>query len=169
VAKPRRWPPRFKTRDWVGTGIVTVIAGALVCLAELLPWANDKVSGDLNFAIGRPAGISGAIHTSYGLPVLLMGLVVVALGLIAIIWRPQRVSFVAGLIIMACGLVTVFVCKDAGGSAVAWGFAPGLGLFVGTLVGILLVPIGFTAAVVGFWMPRALAAAGPPEPEPRSG
>lgn len=169
MANPRRWPPRFKTRDWVGTGIVTVAAGALVCLAELLPWANEKVVGDLNFALGRPAGISGAMHTSYGLPVLLMGLAVVILGLIAIIWRPQRVSFVAGLVIMACGLATVFVCKDAGGWVVAWGYAPGLGLFVGTLAGILLVPIGFTAAVVGFWMPRAQAVVAPSQPEPRSG
>ena len=34
---------RLTQRDWTGDGIVTVVAGALVAVAVLLPWANDRV------------------------------------------------------------------------------------------------------------------------------
>jgi hypothetical protein len=33
--------PRLLRRDWVGDGILTLLAGAILVVAVFLPWANE--------------------------------------------------------------------------------------------------------------------------------
>lgn len=144
---------KLKGYDWTGTAIITLIAGALVAAAVFLPWANDKLGGDVNWSLTKPDGILGALQTHYGPPVLVAGLLVVVAGLVMIILGPRRVSLVPGLLVFVTAFVIVLLCKHTSRSMYD-PVAPGLGLFIDTLVGVLLVPIGFAGAALGFLFRR---------------
>ena len=72
--------PRLTLRDWVGDDILIVVGGAVIVAAVFLPWANEPSRGRVNFALGHPASIKGALATDYGPPVLALGVGVIAAG-----------------------------------------------------------------------------------------
>lgn len=143
----------LKGYDWTGTAVITVVAGALVAAAVFLPWANDKLNSAVNLSLTKPNGILGALQTRYGLPVLVAGLLVLVAGLLMIVLGPRRVSVVPGLLVFVSAFVVVALCKHTSRSMYD-PVAPGLGLYIDTLVGVLLAPIGFAGAALGFLFRR---------------
>ncbi|HEX5643559.1 MAG TPA: hypothetical protein VFZ86_14655 [Thermoleophilia bacterium] len=164
--------PRLLRRDWVGDGILTLLAGAVLVIAVFLPWANEDLLGDVNYSLSSSGDINGVLQTQWGAPALALALTAVALGAAVTLTRPRRLSWLLGLAVAACGAGVFAVAQDAA-SQIAF-FDPGLGLYLTTLVGVLLVPIGAAAAMVAWFVARAdaapLAAAdeaptAPPAPE----
>jgi hypothetical protein len=154
--------PRLLRRDWVGDAILTIVAGLALLAAVFLPWANEDAPGWVNFSPSRAEGFNAALQTQWGLPALCLAVAVVALGMAMLLTRPRRLSFVLGLAVAACGLAVFAVAQDA---AAHIGYLdPGLGMFVTTLTGVLLVPIGLAAALVARFLTRPAATA-PPAPE----
>ncbi len=163
--------PRLLRRDWVGDGILTLLAGAVLVVTVFLPWANQDRPGDVNYSLSPSGGINGVLQTQWGTPALALALAVVSLGAAVTLTRPRRLSWLLGVAVTGCGVAVFAVAQDAA-SQIAW-FDPGLGLYLATLVGVLLVPIGAAAAMVAWSVARAaapLAAASeaptaPPAPE----
>ena len=162
--------PRLLRRDWVGDGILTLVAGAVLFAAVFLPWANEDRPGDVNYSLSRSGDINGVLQTQWGAPAVVLALAVVALGAAVTLTRPRRLSWLLGLAVAGCGVGVFAVAVDAA-SRIAF-FDPGIGLYLSTLVGVLLVPIGVAAAMVAWFVARAtrLAAASeaptvPPAPE----
>jgi hypothetical protein len=146
---------RLTTRDWTGDGIITVVGGALLTVAVLLPWANDRVAGRrVSYSLTKPEDISGALGTPWGLPLLCVAAVVVALG-VAMIWLgPHRLALLSGVVVTLSGVAACILALDAAHEALSWGYAAGAGLMLTLLVGILLVPVGVASAMVGFLLRR---------------
>jgi hypothetical protein len=154
---------RLTSRDWTGDGVITIAGGVLLAVAVLLPWANDGVPGRrVSYALTKPEEISGAMGTPWGLPLLGVAALVVALGA-AMIWLgPHRLALLSGVVVTMSGIAACVLALDAAREALGWGYAAGAGLMLALLVGILLVPIGVASAMVGFLLRRQPA--GPPAP-----
>jgi hypothetical protein len=142
-------------RDWTGDGIVTVIAGALLLVAAVLPWANERTADrQVSYALSKPDDISGALETAWGLPLVGIAVVVIALGVLMIVLGPHRLALLSGAVVALSGLAACMLALDAAREAIGWGYAAGLGLMLTLLVGILLVPIGAASAMVGVLLRR---------------
>jgi len=156
--------PRLLRRDWVGDGVLTLLAGVVLIAAVFLPWANEDGPGQVNYSPSLSDGINGVLQTQWGTPAIVLGLCVVALGVAVTLTTPRRFSWVLGALVVACGVAVVGVGSDAAGQ-IAFK-SPGLGLYLTVLAGVLLVPIGIAAALVGWFVARAAKAATvPPAPE----
>lgn len=152
---------RLTQRDWIGDGIITVVAGAFVAVAVLLPWANDRVLGHrVSYALTKPDDINGALGTPWGPPMLLIAVVIVALGALMIVLGPHRLAALSGAVVALSGIAVCMLALVAAREALSWEYAAGSGLMLALLVGILLVPIGVASAMVGFMLRRQ-----PAEPE----
>ena len=157
--------PRLLRRDWVGDGVLTLLAGAMLVVAVFLPWANEDRPGQVNYSLSMPDDINGVLQTQWGTPAIVLALCVVALGVVVTLTAPRRFSWALGALVAACGVAVVGVGSDAAGQI---GFmSPGLGLYLTLFAGVLLVPIGVAAALVAWFVARAAArvATGPPTPE----
>jgi hypothetical protein len=138
---------RFSRKDWVGDGVVTLVLSAIVAVAVFLPWANENSGHQVNFGLTKPAAISGALATSWGLPVLALAVVAAVVGIVMIARRPIKLSFAPCLAVSLAGVAITLMCFSAGHSI--WDpMRPGLGLFLATLCGVLLVPTGIASAMV---------------------
>jgi hypothetical protein len=157
--------PRLLRRDWVGDGVLTLLAGAVLVAAVFLPWANEDGPGQVNYSPSMPDDINGVLQTQWGTPAIALALCVVALGAAVTLTTPRRFSWTLGVLVAACGVAVVGVGSDAAGQ-IAFK-SPGLGLYLTVFAGVLLVPIGVAAALVGWFVARAAAkaATGPPAPE----
>ena len=139
----------FSRADWVGDGIVTVTLGAVVALAVFLPWANVSTGHDVNLSPRAAAGIKSALATPWGRPVLALAAVVVVVGLLMVARRPVRLSIAPCVVVALAGLGIAHFCFSAGGNV--WDpLRPGLGLYLATIGGILLVPTGLASAMVAY-------------------
>ena len=139
----------FSRADWVGDGIVTVALGGAVMAAVFLPWANVSTGHDVNLSPRATPGINGALATPWGLPVLALAAIVVVVGLAMIARRPIRLSVLPCVAVSLAGLGVTLVCFSAGGNI--WEpLRPGLGLYLATIGGILLMPTGLASAMVAY-------------------
>jgi hypothetical protein len=146
---------RLTTRDWTGDGVITIVAGALLAVAVVLPWANDRVAGRrVSYALTKPDEIAGALGTPWGLPMLAVAAVVVTLGIAMLVLGPHRLALLSGLVVVVSGMAACMIALDAAREALSWEYAAGSGLMLALLVGILLVPIGIASAMVGFMLRR---------------
>jgi hypothetical protein len=137
----------FSRADWVGDGVVTLALGGAVVAGVFLPWANLSTGHDVNLSPRAALGVNAALATPWGWPVLALALVVVAVGVVMVLVRPSRPAALPCLGVSVAGLVITLVCFSAGWHV--WEpLRPGLGLFIDTLGGILLVPTGLAAAMV---------------------
>jgi hypothetical protein len=133
--------------DWVGDGVVTVVIGMVVAGAVLLPWANVSTGHHVNTSLRASPGINGALDTLWGAPVLALAALVVVVGLVMIALRPVKLSILPCLGVCLAGLGITLVCFSAGHNV--WDpLRPGLGLYLDTIGGILLMPIGLISAMV---------------------
>jgi hypothetical protein len=139
----------FSRADWVGDGIVTVVLGGAVVTAVFLPWANVATGHDVNLSPRATSGINSALATPWGLPVLALAAIVVVIGLVMVARRPIRLSILPCLAVGLAGLGVTLVCFSAGRNI--WDpLRPGLGLYVATIGGILLMPTGLASAMVAY-------------------
>ena len=133
----------------MGDGIVAAGLGLAVLASVFLPWANYSTGHDVNLSVHASAGINAALATPWGLPVLGLAGLVVAIGLVMIVHRPRRLSILLCFGVSLAGAAITMVCFSAG-----WHIydpmRPGLGLYAATLGGILLVPTGLASAMVAY-------------------
>lgn len=171
--KKRLRKVRLLRRDWIGDGVLTLIAGVVLVAAVFVPWVNEDRPGWVNYSLTKPAGIYGVLQTHWGAPALGLACAVLALGLVMTITRPRRWSAALGAAVVACGIAVAGVASDA---AAHIGFmSPGVGMYLTMLAGVLLVPIGAAAALVAWFIARGMASQGaaagglppkvPPAPE----
>ena len=166
MQRPRRPKhARLLRRDWVGDGVLTLVAGAVLVIAVFLPWANEKIGGAVNSSFSLPSDINGVLQTQWGAPAIVLALVVTGVGVLVTLTKPRRFSWALGVAAAVCGVAAVAVAGDAAGHIT--GMSPGLGLYLTTFAGVLLVPIGLATALVGWFVARTGAAAAtvPPAPE----
>ena len=155
--------PRLLRRDWVGDAVLVVVCAVVVLVSLRLPWANEDGRGWVNFSFAQGDGLSGVLETQWGTPATVLALVVLAAGLVMLVTRPRRFSVLLGLLVAVCGVAVFGVAQDAA-SQIGW-YDPGIGMYLTTLVAVLLVPIGLAAALVAWLLLRAeRAAAEPPAP-----
>ncbi len=161
--------PRILRRDWIGDAVLTVVCGGLLLVAVFLPWANEDGKGLVNFSVAQGGGLNGVLDTRWGVPALVIALAVVAAGVLMAVTRPRRYSILLGVLVAACGIAAFGAAQDAA-SHIGW-YDPGVGMYLTTLVGVLLVPIGIAAAAVAWILVRAQRPAAaapltdPPAPE----
>ncbi len=137
----------FSRADWVGDGVVTLTLGSAVTAGVFLPWANLSTGHNVNLSPNAARGVNAALATPWGGPVLALALAVVAIGAVMVLVRPSRLAALPCLGVSAAGVAITLVCFSAGWHV--WDpLRPGLGLFIDTLGGILLVPTGIAAAMV---------------------
>jgi hypothetical protein len=158
--------PRLLRRDWIGDGILTLIAGSVLVIAVFLPWANEDKPGQVNYSLSMPDGINGILRTQWGTPALVLAIAVVILAVVMTLTTPRRFSFVLGLLVAACGVAVVGVGRDAAAGLGWW--SPGLGMYLTVLAGVLLVPIGIAATLVAWILARAEGRASEDPPAPQS-
>ncbi len=137
--------------DWIGDAFLTVVFGGVAIVSVFLPWANVATHHDVNFSISKPGFVKTALQTSYGAPALWLGIVVVALGVLMVVLGPRRLRFWPGLATIAAAIAMIVDCALVA-HTIYGPYRPGVGLFVLTLAGILLVPIGFASAAVGYFV-----------------
>jgi hypothetical protein len=137
--------------DWVGDAFLTVVFGVAAVVSVYLPWANFASRGDVNFSLARPGGVKTALQTSYGAPALWLGIAVIVLGGFMVVLGPRRLRFWPGLVTIAAATAMLVDCALVA-HTIYGPFNPGVGLFVLTLAAILLLPIGFASAAVGFFV-----------------
>ena len=156
---------RLRRRDWVGDGILTLVAGAVLVIAVFLPWANEEIRGAVNSSFSLPSDINGVLQTQWGTPAVVLALVVTGLGVLVGLTKPLRFSWMLGVAVAVCGIAAVAVAGDAAGHIAR--MSPGLRIFLTTFAGVLLIPIGLATALVGWFVARTEAAAAtvPPAPE----
>jgi hypothetical protein len=144
----RRGRHPFTQRDWVGDCVITIVLGVALLAGVVLPWANDRTGHLVNLSLTKPDTTRAALETSWGVAVLALGIAVFSLGVLLLTLGPRRLAAPCGAAISAAGLVVIVVAFRAA-AAMAGYHAPGLGIYIDVLAGILLVPTGFAAAVVG--------------------
>ena len=140
--------PRRLRRDWAGDAVLTLVAGGALVAAVFLPWANDDGPGRVNYSLSQGSELNGVLDTAWGTPALAVAAVVVAAGLAMLLTRPHRFSILLGVLVAACGVAAFGVAQDAAASIGF--FDPGVGMYLTTLVAVLLVPIGLAAALVAW-------------------
>ena len=155
--------PRRLRRDWIGDSILTIVAGVVLLASVFLPWVNEDVRGWVNFSLSRADGFNAALQTKWGVPALCLAVAVLVIGIAMLVTRPRLHSIVLGFAVAACGIAVFGVAQDA--AAHIGYLSPGLGMYLTTLVGVLLVPIGLAAAAVAWLLRRAPATTAPPAPE----
>ena len=139
----------FSRADWVGDGVVTVVLGLVVIAGVFLPWANVSTGREVNLSAHAARGINVALATPWGLPVLALAALVVVAGVSMTVCRPLRLWVVPCLGVSLAGLAMTLVCFSAGWHV--WEpLRPGLGLYLATLGGILLMPTGLASAMVAY-------------------
>lgn len=149
--------PRLLRRDWVGDAVLVVVSAVVLLVSLRLPWVNEDGQGWVNFSLAAGDGLSGVLETQWGTPATVLALVVFAAGLVMLLTRPRRFSVLLGLLVAACGVAVFGVAQDAA-SQIGW-YDPGIGMYLTTLVAVLLVPIGLAAALVAWLLLRAERAA----------
>jgi len=162
--------PRLLRRDWIGDAVLTIVCGLVLVAAVFLPWVNEDGRGFVNFSLRGAADMNGVLDTHWGAPALLLALGAVVVGALMLLLPPRRFSWLLGALAALLGVAVFFIAQDA---AAHIGFLdPGVGMYLTTLVGVLLVPIGLAAALVARFLSRAereAAAAAvptvPPAPE----
>lgn len=167
MRRPRRFKkhPRLLRRDWVGDGVLMLLAGSTLVVSVFLPWANEDSPGQVNYGLSMPDSVRGVLQTQWGTPAVMLALCVIGLGVGVALTTPRRFSWVLGALAAALG-VAVVVGSDAAGHI---GFrSPGLGLYLTVLAGVLLVPIGLAAALVALVLTRAEGRAPDDPPAPPS-
>lgn len=145
----RRKRYRFSRRDWIGDCLITIAGGAVILAGVILPWANDDSGHQVNLSFTKPDAIKSALGTDWGMAVLGLGFVVFTLGVLMLVLGPRRLAVPSGTAITVAGVAVVIVAFRAA-AAMAGYYKPGLGIYIDVLAGILLVPTGFAAAVVGY-------------------
>jgi hypothetical protein len=157
--------PRLLHRDWIGDAVLVVVCGVVLVASVFLPWVNDDGRGWVNFSLHGSGQINGVLQTHWGPPALLLGLATVVLGVVMLVLPPRRRSWLLGALAALLGVAAFGVAQDA---AAHIGFLdPGLGMYLSTLIAVLLVPIGLAAALVARFLWRAerdAAAAAHPTP-----
>jgi hypothetical protein len=138
--------PRLLHRDWVGDAVLTLVCGLLLVVSIFLPWVNEDGKGWVNFSLHGAKNLHGVLQTQWGPPALLLGLAVVVVATVMTLLRPRRLSWLLGALVAVLGIAVFFVAQDAAAN-IGW-FDPGVGMYITTLVGVLLVPIGLAAALV---------------------
>lgn len=150
--------PLIVRRDWIGDGVLIVLFGALVAVAVFLPWANTDGGSQVNYSLNAAAGVHGALQTVWGWPTLLLAVAVIVVGITMLAVAPTKLSLLPCLAVSLAGVAVVLLCASAGWSI--WRpLRPGLGLYLATLGGVLLVPTGLASALVGYILttPNAFA------------
>jgi len=154
---------RFSLWDWNGDAVLMLAAGAAGVIAVFLPWANNYTADFVNFSLSRPDGVGGVLQTPWGPPVLVAALVAIAVSAAMLIAGPRLLTMIASVLGAVAGVVFVLEAIGAADSMVKM-YRPGLGLYVTLLTGILLVPIGVAATMVGQILRRKGPATVPPGP-----
>lgn len=129
--------------------MITLVLGICVAVAVFLPWANVSTGHDVNLSLRATPDIKTALAASWGTPVLALAALVTVVGVAMVAVRPVRLSILPCLAVGLAGIGITLVCCSAGWS-IAEPLRPGLGLFVATLGGILLVPTGLASAMVAY-------------------
>jgi hypothetical protein len=163
--------PRLLRRDWAGDAVLTIVCGLVLVAAVFVPWANEDGTGFINFSLHGAVGLRGVLDTDWGAPALLLALATVVVGTVMLLLPPRRLSWLLGAFVAALGTAVFFVAQDAA-AHIGW-LDPGVGMYITTLAGILLVPIGLAAALVARFVSRAereaaaaaLRPTAPPAPE----
>jgi hypothetical protein len=145
--------PRLLRRDWIGDAVLTLIAGGILLVAVFLPWVNDDAPGWVNFSLRGAGESNGVLQTQWGWPALGLAGAVVVVGAVMLLTRPRRVSIFLGAMVAALGVAVFAVAQDA--AAHIGYYDPGVGMYLTTLLGVLLVPIGLAAALVAVILVRA--------------
>ncbi len=145
--------PRLLRRDWIGDAVLVVVCAVVLLVSLRLPWVNEDGSGFVNFSFSQGDGLSGVLETQWGTPATVLALIIFAAGLVMLVTRPRRYSILLGVLVAACGVAVFGVAQDAA-SQIGW-YDPGIGMYLTTLVAVLLVPIGLAAALVAWLLLRA--------------
>ncbi len=145
--------PRLLRRDWIGDAVLTIIGGAVLVVAVFLPWANEDGRGFVNFSVRGATGLKGVLDTRWGAPALVLALAAVAVGVVMLLLPPRRFSWLLGVLVALLGVAVFGVAQDA--AAHIGLLDPGVGMYLTTLVGVLLAPIGLAAALVARFVSRA--------------
>ncbi len=149
-------------RDWNGDAVVTIVAGVALLVCLFLPWANEggRRQG-LDWSLRGTDGINGVMQTPFGAPALIIALVVLAVGIAMLALGPRRLAFLLGVVAFVAGSAAGFNATHAAMQAFRWELMTGVGAAGTMLIGLLLLPIGFATAAVGFmiayWAPRQAA------------
>jgi hypothetical protein len=145
--------PRLLRRDWTGDAVLTIVCGVALVSAVFLPWANEDGKGFVNFSLRGATDLNGVLDTHWGVPALLLALAAVVVGTVMLLFPPRRFSWLLGAFVALLGFAVFFIAQDA---AAHIGFLdPGVGMYLTTLVGVLLMPIGLAAALVARFVSRA--------------
>ena len=145
--------PQRLRRDWTGDAILAMVGGGVLLAAVFLPWVNDDAPGWVNFSLSQGGGLNGVLDTGWGVPALVLSLVVLVAGTAMLVLPPRRFSVLLGVLVAVCGVAAFGVAQDAAAS-IGY-FDPGVGMYVTTLAAVLLVPIGLAAALVAWLLVRA--------------
>ena len=139
---------RIRYRDWVGDAVITVVAGLALVVSVFLPWANADVAGNVNYSLSKPAAINGVLATDWGLPVLIAGIAVVAVGLSMLVFGPNRLAILLGSGTVLAGGVVMLTVHDAA-QAIMLYYDGGMGLALAFVMAVILPIIGLASAMVG--------------------
>lgn len=139
---------KLRYRDWVGDAVLTVVAGVAFVVSVFLPWANQDVVGDINYAFSKPAAINGAMSTEFGLPVMVSGIAVILIGVCMIVFGPNRFSIPLGFASCLAAGVVLLSLHSAARSIMLF-YDGGLGLSMAFVTALVLPVIGLASAMVG--------------------
>lgn len=145
----RRRPHPFTARDWTGDCLLTMAGGLALLGGVVLPWANEATRHQVNLSLTRPDTILPALATDWGVAVLILGVAVFAMGAAMLAFGPRHLAVPCGAATAIAGVAVVAVAFRAAAPMAPY-FKPGLGIYIDVLAGILLVPTGYAAAVVGY-------------------
>jgi len=140
---------RLLHRDWIGYAVLVLCCGSALLAAVFLPWANELNGHSVNFSVGKPHGILAVMHTRWGVPALVLALVVMLAGVAMLRTRPRRYTLLLGFLLAAAGAGCFALADNAAGNLGGL-FSPGLGLYVTLFVGVILVPIGLATSIIAF-------------------
>ena len=139
---------KIRYRDWVGDAVITLVAGLALVVSVFLPWANADVAGNVNYSLSKPAAINGVLATDWGLPVLIAGIAVVAVGLSMLVFGPNRLAILLGSGTVLAGGVVMLTVHDAA-QAIMLYYDGGMGLALAFVMAVILPIIGLASAMVG--------------------
>ena len=131
--------PRLLRRDWIGDAVLTLIAGGVLLAAVFLPWVNDDAPGRVNFSLHGATEFNGVLQTQWGWPALGLAVAVRRRGRGRCCSRARAASRSAwARWSRSLGVAVFGVAQDA--AAHIGYYDPGVGMYLTTLVGVLLVP-----------------------------